>query len=178
MGRGPFLTSCRAPVWVGCRVYAGRTAANAARIKAKGGRIMGSVARSLQISEDKCGSDAGCGAILCSKKGHLAHGLRGSAGRTAANAGRSMGGAGRIMAKGGRIMGGMAYSSQIFRDLCGSDAGHGSVGPDSSGMDCGGIHFAECKAISNKRNLACRFPKTSRLAVRQAAARVLNQSNT
>jgi hypothetical protein len=64
-----------------------------------------SVARSLQFCKDKCRSDARCGAIFGAKEFHLAHGLQGFAGRTAANAGRIMGGAGRIMAKGGRIIG-------------------------------------------------------------------------
>jgi hypothetical protein len=64
---------------------AGRTTANAGGdglIMAKGDRIMGSVARSLHVYEDKCRSDARCGSILGSKRRPLARGLRGSAGRT------------------------------------------------------------------------------------------------
>jgi hypothetical protein len=42
--------------------------ARAGRIMAKGGRIMGSVARSIHVYEDKCRSDARCGSILSSKR--------------------------------------------------------------------------------------------------------------
>jgi hypothetical protein len=127
--------------------------ARAGRIMAKGGRIMGSMARSLHAYEDKCRSDVRCGSTLGLKRWPLARGLRGSAGRTAASAGQTVGRAGRIMAQGGRIMGSVARSLQDFGDNCGSDAGHGSIGPESvvlSGMDCGCMNFAECRAIQNK----------------------------